>query len=266
MKNSLEGKQYTSTIFLIKQIEVMKIINFIKKGRQTAEVGPSQQYEGEISSLDSYVQPSTSLVEPSSDFSNNKRDINVSGESEIQVPGHEKRAYEGYADFSEDPNVKKRKAAILKIREISASNLTKQAEKMLQTSNSKYPAAKKGDTEFESQMSTDGRNILAIVLEITDDNLYKLGTKHGILNQLYARNQFTICNEKFIIAEEIPSSEISLRKCSRMSSKTGGQGYSRFGCKGGCKSDKCKCRKEKSFVTRNVTKVKAVLINRSSRI
>lgn len=35
MKNSLEGKQYTSTIFLIKQIEVMKIINFIKKGRQT---------------------------------------------------------------------------------------------------------------------------------------------------------------------------------------------------------------------------------------
>ncbi|CAH1112464.1 unnamed protein product [Psylliodes chrysocephalus] len=136
-----------------------------------AEVGPSQQCEGEISSLDSYVQPSTSLSEPSSDFSNNKREINVSGASEIQVPGHEKRVYEGYEDFSEDPNVKKRKADILKIREISASNLKKQAEKMLQTSNSKYPTAKKGDTvrvrvPDVDRGRTDGRNILAIVLEI----------------------------------------------------------------------------------------------------
>jgi hypothetical protein len=123
---------------------------------------------------------------------------------------------------------------------------------MLQTSNSKYPAAKKGDTvrvrvPDVDRGRTDGRNILAFVLETTDANLYKLGTKHGILNQLYTRNQFTICNEKFIYAEEIPQSEISLRECARMSSKTGGQGYSRCGCKGGCKSDKCKCRKEKKL-------------------
>ncbi|CAH1105689.1 unnamed protein product [Psylliodes chrysocephalus] len=94
-----------------------------------AEVGPSQQHEGEISSIDSYVQPSTSLSKPSSDFSNNKREINVSGASEIQVPGHEKRAYEDYEDFSEDPNVKKRKTDILKIREISASNLKSKLKK-----------------------------------------------------------------------------------------------------------------------------------------
>lgn len=216
------------------------------RSNSLAELDASQHTEEELYSFDSYVQPSTSLSEPSSDFHNNEREVNVSEPSEIEVASHEKRAYEGYEDSSEDPNVKKRKADILKIREISASNLKQQAEKMLQTSASKYPAAKKGDTvkvrvPDVDRGRTDGRNILAFVLEITDANLYKLGTKNGILNQLYARNQFTICNEKFIYAEEIPQSEISLRECARKLSKTGGQGYSRCGCK----SDKCKCRKEK---------------------
>ena len=74
---------------------------------------------------------------------------------------------------------------------------------MVQTSDAKYPDTKKGDTvrvwvPDGDRGRTDGRNILALVLEITDANFYKLGTKHGILNYLYARNQFTICNEKFI--------------------------------------------------------------------
>ena len=177
--------------------------------------GLNQHNEEELSSLDSYVQPSTSLSQPSSDFHNNKREINVSEQSEVQVPRHEKRAYEGYEDSSsEDLNVKKRKADILKIREISASNLKKQPEKMVQTSNSKYPAAKKGDTvrvrvPDVDRGRTDGRNILAFVLEITDANLYKLGTKHGILNQLYARNQFTICNENFIYVTKVGAALIN---------------------------------------------------------
>lgn len=197
--------------------------------------GPSQHDEEELLSLDSYVQTSTLLAKPSPDLHN----------KEFQESfGHE--------DSPEEPYVKKRKADILKIRQISASNLKKQAEKMVQTSNSKYPDAKKGDTvrvrvPDVDRGRTDGRNILAFVLEVTDANLYKLGTKHGILNQLYARNQFTICNENFIYGEDIPQTEISLRECARLSSKTGGQGYSRCGCKGGCKSDKCKCCKEKKL-------------------
>jgi hypothetical protein len=76
----------------------------------SAGLGPSQHNEEELSSLDSYVQPLTSLSEPSSDFHNTEREINVSEPSEIQVPGHEKRAYEGFEDSSEDPNVKKEKS------------------------------------------------------------------------------------------------------------------------------------------------------------
>ena len=40
----------------------------------------------------------------------------------------------------------------------------------------------------------DSRNIIAIILDVIDDN-YKLGTKEGQLAQLYTRNQFVICEE-----------------------------------------------------------------------
>uniref|UniRef100_A0A6P7EY72 Uncharacterized protein LOC114324478 n=2 Tax=Diabrotica virgifera virgifera TaxID=50390 RepID=A0A6P7EY72_DIAVI len=149
-----------------------------------------------------------------------------------------------------DSNIDIRINDVRKKRKLALTNLEKQAEKMLKFSNSKYPSAKLGNTvrirvPDVDRARSDQRNLLAIVTEITEKKLYKLGTKYGILNQLYSRNQFTVCKEKFISIEEIPDTEISLRECARKSSNCGGQGYSRCGCKGGCKSDKCKCRKEK---------------------
>ncbi|XP_050518938.1 uncharacterized protein LOC126893041 [Diabrotica virgifera virgifera] len=130
---------------------------------------------------------------------------------------------------------------VRKKRKLALTNLEKQAEKMLKFSNSKYPSAKLVRIRVPDvdRARSDQRNLLATVTEITEKKLYKLGTKYGILNQLYSRNQFTVCKEKFISIEEIPDTEISLRECARKSSNCGGQGYSRCGCKGGCKSDKC---------------------------
>uniref|UniRef100_A0A6P7FQY8 Uncharacterized protein LOC114333051 n=1 Tax=Diabrotica virgifera virgifera TaxID=50390 RepID=A0A6P7FQY8_DIAVI len=165
-----------------------------------------------------------------------------------------------------DSNIDIRINDLRKKRKLALTNLEKQAEKMLKFSNSKYPSAKLGNTvrirvPDVDRARSDQRNLLAIVTEITEKKLYKLGTKYGILNQLYSRNQFTVCKEKFISIEEIPDTEISLRECARKSSNCGGQGYSRCGCKGGCKSDKCKCRKEKKYVTPSVTIVEHVSTN-----
>ncbi|XP_028147627.2 uncharacterized protein LOC114341037 [Diabrotica virgifera virgifera] len=142
-----------------------------------------------------------------------------------------------------DSNIDIRINDVRKKRKLALTNLEKQAE-MLKFSNSKYPSAKLGNTvrirvPDVDRARSDQRNLLAIVTEITEKKLYKLGTKYGILNQLYSRNQFTVCKEKFISIEEIPDTEISLRECARKSSNCGGQGYSRCGCKDGCKSDKC---------------------------
>ncbi|XP_023218899.1 SCAN domain-containing protein 3-like [Centruroides sculpturatus] len=111
-----------------------------------------------------------------------------------------------------------------------AENLKKQAEKMINTSNSKYTAPNVGDTvrirvPDVDRARSDGKNILGVVA-VKDKNLYKLGTKYGILNLLYSRNQFTVCKENFISVGDVSGAEISLRECARMSSISEGHNYS----------------------------------------
>lgn len=155
---------------------------------------------------------------------------------------------------NENKNLERKKENVMAVRKLALSNLQKQANKMLDVSSAKYPMAAIGDTVRVrvpdiDRARSDGRNMLATVIEVIASNLYKLGTKQGVLNQLYSRNQFTVCKERFISPEDVPETEISLRECCRMSSKCGGQGYSRCGCKSGCKSDKCSCRKAKKLCT-----------------
>ncbi|KAF2904425.1 hypothetical protein ILUMI_01750 [Ignelater luminosus] len=116
---------------------------------------------------------------------------------------------------------------VKKKRKMALSNLEKQAEKMLNSSNSKYPSAKVGDTvrirvPDVDLAGSDQINLLATVTEITENNLYKLGTKYGILSQSFSRNQLTVCEERFISAEEIPDADISPKECARKSSNCGG--------------------------------------------
>ncbi|KAK9679810.1 hypothetical protein QE152_g39697, partial [Popillia japonica] len=46
------------------------------------------------------------------------------------------------------------------------------------------------------------RNVIAVILLKTDDNMYQLGTREGIINHLYARSEFDICKQKFIDTRE----------------------------------------------------------------
>lgn len=44
----------------------------------------------------------------------------------------------------------------------------------------------------------DARNILAVVLRKTDDELYRLGTKQGVVKTMYSRQQFTVCQKHYL--------------------------------------------------------------------
>ena len=58
-------------------------------------------------------------------------------------------------------------------------------------------------------------NAKAIITEPMDGWTYKLGTKHGLLKQVYSRNQFTLCAKKFVSLEEvIKDREVCLREVS----------------------------------------------------
>ena len=60
----------------------------------------------------------------------------------------------------------------------------------------------------------DSRNILGVIMEadLTKD-LHRIGTKNGILNSWYARNQFSTCTKGTVNITDVLSVNISLREC-----------------------------------------------------
>lgn len=123
----------------------------------------------------------------------------------------------------------------------------RQGNKMLQKSNKKFKPGNVGMTvrvpiPDVDRSRSDHRNILAVIMDI-EENFYRLGTVHGVLKQLYSRNEFEICKQSFLTINDVPKDvEMTLRsvagKCS-LSQTT--QGYVRCQCTKGCKNKKCKC-------------------------
>ncbi|GBO23378.1 hypothetical protein AVEN_103750-1, partial [Araneus ventricosus] len=90
---------------------------------------------------------------------------------------------------------------------------------------------------------TDARSILAVVLSKTEDGFYKFGTKTGILKQLYAKCEFSVCEEIFLMKEDVPAVEVSLRLTAVKQSLGTGQGFRECYCKSKCPTNRCACRK-----------------------
>jgi hypothetical protein len=52
---------------------------------------------------------------------------------------------------------------------------------------------------------------LAVVISVTEDGFYQLGTSERILKRLYARSQITLWPKNLLRIEDIPDCEISLQ-------------------------------------------------------
>ena len=83
------------------------------------------------------------------------------------------------------------------------------------------------------------RNVLAVVVDISSFGFYQLGTKEGLLKWLYAHIEFTTA-DSFIDAHYVPSSSLSLRSASMITSGSK-QGFVSCNCKGYYSDIKCKC-------------------------
>ena len=133
-------------------------------------------------------------------------------------------------------------------RQIAAESLKNQAKRMKTTSDLTHPPAQIGDNVTLPIPEVDKakgslRNIMAVVLNVNNDNLYQLGTKEGILQCLYSRSQFDICKEKFILLDEVATDKkISLRNAAAISSGNS-QGFTRCHCIKGCRTKLCLCKK-----------------------
>ena len=101
-------------------------------------------------------------------------------------------------------------------REGAKSGQEQQAQKMVSLSNSRIPAVDTVTNVVVRVPDLDPgrlvpRNVLAVVVNFSSSRLYLLGTKEGLLEQLYARSEFTAADNNFTEAHDVPSSSLSLR-------------------------------------------------------
>jgi len=75
-------------------------------------------------------------------------------------------------------------------REVAITNLQVQAVKMLRTSKQKFQPANVGETvrirvPYVDRSKMDPQNILAVVLEIVDNDFYKLATRFKFISNFF---------------------------------------------------------------------------------
>jgi hypothetical protein len=138
---------------------------------------------------------------------------------------------------------------IVQEREEAASSLKIQANKMIGISDRKHREAKVGSTvripvPDVDRGRGDTRSILAVVMEVNEDGFYKLGTRNGVMKQLYARSQFSTCHQNLVQMDEVPSTQASLRTVASAQSTGTGQGFFKCCCKTKCQSNRCACKKK----------------------
>ena len=124
----------------------------------------------------------------------------------------------------------------------------RKADKMLERTAKQMLPASVGDTVMipllaQDRGRLDPKNVPAFVISDNGSSTYKLGTKYGVLDHLYTRNQFEPTLEKFMTPDDVDSSQtITLRKASRAQSVTGTLGTKfKCTCGGKCIDKRCQC-------------------------
>ena len=92
----------------------------------------------------------------------------------------------------------------------------------------------------------DPRNIIGVVTECSDKELYTIAVKGGLLDRKYSRNQFDVCVTTLYSPDDVCIyKDISLRQAVQMESRCCGQGFTRGNSAGSkrCQTNRCKCFK-----------------------
>ena len=128
-----------------------------------------------------------------------------------------------------------------------------QAERMVKRSRIDLKVAEVGDNvaipiPMVDKGRGDPRNILGVVLDRNEHDMYKVAVKAGILSTKYSRNQFDLCPQRLLNHSDVNTEcTITLRQALK-STATGGQGFFRCDCSKGnkqCQTNRCKCFKAK---------------------
>ncbi|CAH0385917.1 unnamed protein product [Bemisia tabaci] len=179
--------------------------------------------------------------EPASDTSDEPDDPPVNTEAIIDAASLSTEPSQSASDASNDN--------VLPSTSTAHGRAKRKAVKMIKMSERKFqplPVGSNVTIPFPDvdRAKGDARNTIAVVLEVSEDQLHTFGTQHGRLAALYMRNQFRPCKEEFLKASDVPDAVISLRSLSRADSNFGGQGFTKCSCRGQCNDTRCSCKKK----------------------
>ena len=60
----------------------------------------------------------------------------------------------------------------------------------------------------------DSRNILGVILNRSEQNMYRIAVKSGILNTKYSRNHFDLCPQRLLNISDVEARNSVRQKCS----------------------------------------------------
>lgn len=122
------------------------------------------------------------------------------------------------------------------------------ANRMLERSGRLLPAMVVGDNVAVSvdkvdRGPLDPPTLLAVIMKVSGESLYEIGTLAGRLTGPVSRNLLSkTCNS--LKCADVPDVTVgSLRQMVKLISTFGGQGYLRCACTAQCKTKRCKCKK-----------------------
>ncbi|XP_043491623.1 KRAB-A domain-containing protein 2-like [Polistes fuscatus] len=124
-----------------------------------------------------------------------------------------------------------------------------EAKKRKRNSENEFPTVSLGTNvqvpipDDDKGERSDSCDILAVVMNVTENGFYRLGTSKGILKEEYARSQFTLCTKNLLRIEDIPNHEISLQSVAIDQFSGSSQEFVKCTCKGNCRTMKCLCVK-----------------------
>jgi len=144
--------------------------------------------------------------------------------------------------------------SIMQTRGRAVQQQTKQAERMLKRSRVVQAGGSQGDNvivpiPLVDRGKGDPRNLIGVILDRNENDLYKIAVSAGVIKGRFSRNQFDLCKEKLYTEKDMNTSiEVSLRQAVHKESLSGGQGYAKCNCVQSskqCNTNRCKCFKNK---------------------
>lgn len=135
--------------------------------------------------------------------------------------------------------------SIFENREGARAGIKRSADKMIKASVKKFKQIDIGSSVVVQipkidRSPLDQPNIIGKVLDFSN-NLYRVGTKHGIINTWLTRNCIDCI--PFVFTDTVPNRNLSLREISAKSSDHGGQGFKKCNCRSRCITNRCQCHK-----------------------